>query len=391
VPPSLLPKDFNVETATAGPSESTTRKRIVLSFPSRPGGKVERTTKKYKVPSAPELVKVTIKPFGSRVKATTEFAGWPSPPTTTTRSTTTTTTTPAPTVPTTPGVCGANCRLAATLKITGGRPWTNTLLDPHTQDWQNLADRVTQELTVLYRNSELGNSFNRVEVEAFSPGSIIVDYYIVFDKLPAGITTRKLKTIVNKMVENNGDNSVGEFTIDPSYSDFIVVGAELSEPATGPEEDEMLLPQWAIAVVVIGLASLAFVIIFGASMLAKRRKVSRSKKAGMSLTEEMVYELNRSGSHGYGLDGGYNYGNESFMNMESWKMDKAGNQRFKRGSSSSSGPASSTPGPYQSNMYDSWKTEWNPHYRDYQTTHYPQPTSSYMTKGGRRPSYDDDF
>ena len=51
----------------------------------------------------------------------------------------------------------------------------------------------------------------------------------------------------------------------------------------------------------------------------------------MSLTEEMVYELNRSGSHGYGLDGGYNYGNESFMNMESWKMDKAGNQRFKVG------------------------------------------------------------
>ena len=76
-------------------------------------------------------------------------------------------------------------------------------------------------MTDLYRNSELGNSFNRVEVEAFSPGSIIVDYYIVFDKLPAGITTRKLKTIVNKMVKNNGDNSVGEFTIDPSYSDFI--------------------------------------------------------------------------------------------------------------------------------------------------------------------------
>ena len=41
-------------------------------------------------------------------------------------------------------------------------------------------------------------------------------------------------------------------------------------------------------------------------------------------------------------------------------------------------------GPYQSGLYDSWKTEWNPTYRDYQTTHYPHPTSSYMTKGGRR-------
>ena len=50
------------------------------------------------------------------------------------------------------------------------------------------------------------------------------------------------------------------------------MGAELSEPATGPEEEEMLLPQWAIAVVVIGLASLAFVIIFGASMVTYKNQ-----------------------------------------------------------------------------------------------------------------------
>ena len=103
--------------------------------------------------------------------------------------------------------------------------------------------------------------------------------------------------------------------------DFIVVGVEVPEPSTGQDDDYMLLPPWAVAVVVIGLASVAFVIIFGVSMvnnlikmflcnhhslssspppilqLAKRRKISRGGKGGkqaISLTEEMVYEMNRS-------------------------------------------------------------------------------------------------
>ena len=131
-----------------------------------------------------------------------------------------------------------------------------------------------------------------------------------------------------------------------------------------------------------------------------------------------------SGGYSSGLEAAYhNYG----MDMESWRSDKYSNGRYKvrpdssscmlalfsslslqRGSSSSSGGgtqngyASNYRGqggaehrdkerghqgeasPYQSGLYDSWKTEWNPTYRDYQTTHYPYPTSSYMTKGGRR-------
>lgn len=35
--------------------------------------------------------------------------------------------------------------------------------------------------------------------------------------------------------------------------------------------DEVLLPQWAIAVIVIGLASLLFVIIFGATVVSHRK------------------------------------------------------------------------------------------------------------------------
>jgi len=296
--------------------------------------------------------------------------------------------------------------LAGTLRITKGREWKRTLLDPYTQDWQDLALEITNQLNSLYKRSPLGDSFDKVEVEAFSPGSIIVDYYVVFNELQEPVNTQDLKDVVEAetRMSNSQDHMLGDLQIDPTKIDFIVVGVEAPEVASASDDEYMLLPPWAVAVVVIGLASVAFVIIFGVSMLAKRRKISRGMKGGkqaISLTEEMVYEMNRSGSTGYsGLDAAYhNYGLQG-GDMESWKSDKYSQQgRYKRGSSSSSGGGTERQGrghdrgegPYQSGLYDSWKTEWNPTYRDYQTTHYPHPTSSYMTKGGRRPSYEDDF
>ena len=85
-------------------------------------------------------------------------------------------------------------------------------------------------------------------------------------------------------------------------------------------------------------------------------------KQAISLTEEMVYEMNRSSSTGYsGLDAAYhNYGLQG-GDMESWKSDKYSQQgRYKRGSSSSSGGGTERQGrgndrgegPYQSGLYD---------------------------------------
>lgn len=39
-------------------------------------------------------------------------------------------------------------------------------------------------------------------------------------------------------------------------------------PTVGYAENDVLLPQWAIAVIVIGLASLLFVIIFGVTVVS---------------------------------------------------------------------------------------------------------------------------
>ena len=150
-----------------------------------------------------------------------------------------------------------------------GREFSRALLDPYTQDWQELAKEVEEELNALYRRSPLREQFDKVQIEAFSPGSIIVDYYVVFNELLTSINTQDLKEIVEdetKMPNGEG-NMLGSLQIDPRKIDFIVVGTEEPQPSTGEEEDYMLLPPWAVAVVVIGLASVAFVIIFGVSMV----------------------------------------------------------------------------------------------------------------------------
>lgn len=110
-------------------------------------------------------------------RATTEFMGWPSPPTSTisieellraakaaatstessesvaaSTSTTTTTTTTTP-APTTPGYCTSDCELAATIKLVGGAKWVPELLDHNTKEWQTLANEVEEQvLRIIYYN-----------------------------------------------------------------------------------------------------------------------------------------------------------------------------------------------------------------------------------------------
>lgn len=74
--------------------------------------------------------------------------------------------------------------------------------------------------------------------------------------------------------------------------------------------EENLLPQWAIAVIVIGLAGLVFVIIFGVVVLVSRQKRSK-KKHPTALTADMLNDLNKN--H---MGGTENYGQEDFYNVE---------------------------------------------------------------------------
>ena len=80
------------------------------------------------------------------------------------------------------------------------------------------------QLERIYLKSSLGKSFDRVEVEAFSRGSIIVDYYVVFKELERTVTTQDLKDTVDRETrQSDNTNMLGgtNLMIDPKYSDFI--------------------------------------------------------------------------------------------------------------------------------------------------------------------------
>ncbi|KRT81637.1 hypothetical protein AMK59_6040 [Oryctes borbonicus] len=169
--------------------------------------------------------------------------------------------------------------------------------------------------------------------------------------------------------------SLGNLTIDPVYTDFVVL-PHIS-PTSGYSDDDVLLPQWAIAVIVIGLASLLFVIIFGVTVLVNRQK-NNKKRAPIPLTDDMIHELNKN--HMGGVD---NYGAEDVYNMDDVWDDRAFETKPKKRSADSIHDNS------MSNLYDSWRSEWKGYYgNNYYGNNIGHSHNGY---GRRRPDYDTNF
>ncbi len=84
------------------------------------------------------------------------------------------------------------------------------------------------QLSETYRNSLVGDSFDRIEIEAFQQGSVFVDYYVYFKELDPGVKTSDLKDVLNQQLDASGDVAsdeegmvkLGRYTVDPSYTDF---------------------------------------------------------------------------------------------------------------------------------------------------------------------------
>ncbi|KAG0423876.1 hypothetical protein HPB47_000367 [Ixodes persulcatus] len=105
------------------------------------------------------------------------------------------------------------------------------------------------------------------------PGSIIVDYFVLFHQRREPVVSTSLIEAFNSHLGVNG--SLGEFTLDPTYTQFEVVGVVRPKPLASSSA-EPPIPQWAIAVIVIATASLIFIVLFGAVTIygrsAQRRK-----------------------------------------------------------------------------------------------------------------------
>ncbi|KOB64760.1 Uncharacterized protein OBRU01_23712, partial [Operophtera brumata] len=313
---SLLPPGFKLnDTETAEAPEppsmeapsSTTKSPggIKLVFPSRPGGKVNRKT-------------TTTKPMGPPPLAKTIQKGWP------TRK---------------------DCDIAATIKIVSGVKWVPELLDHHTDEWQRLAKEVKDEINSVYSKSDsLRKWFKGVRIDGFTKGSVLVDYFIELNNVEERIDTLDLKKMFHKslheaqpgsvmetidgpkeevfdpdamlgdqpeeerMKKSNekmtktidksaGKLEIGKFIMDPAYTEFIVL-PKREEPTLIVPEEESFLPQWGIAVIVIALASLLFVVIFGVTVLVNRQKSSKAKQP-IPLSEEMLRDLDKSHMGGF--------------------------------------------------------------------------------------------
>ncbi|KAG5896150.1 hypothetical protein JTB14_015853 [Gonioctena quinquepunctata] len=437
---SFLPPNFKPDSSTPGaadtasPEPSTTKKPAAdngfkVVFASRPGGGHRKSSARTTPKSVgEEPVNRNTPPTihkGWPSRATTEFTGWPTPSTTpisieklleaaraassttartiettiptSTTTTTTTTTTPRPT---TPGVCTNECDLAATIKLVGGVSWAPELLDRNTKEWQVLANEVETQLDYVYSTSSLLNKwYKKIRIDGFSEGSVLVDYLVELNDLGRRIDTQEMKKLfheslddpllslavsnregksLNESWKTEGKLALGNFIVDPKYTDFLVL-PKVSYPTVGFAENDVLLPQWAIAVIVIGLASLLFVIIFGVTVLVNRQKNSK-KKAPTPLTEDMLNELNKN--HMGGLD---NYGADDLYNMEDVWNEREYEQKPRKKRSSGSIHDNS-----MSNLYDSWRSEWNGYY--YNAYYGNNPGSSHSGYNGRRRSdYDTNF
>ncbi|KAM3966866.1 uncharacterized protein ACR2FA_012397 [Aphomia sociella] len=319
---------------------------------------------------------------------------------TTRRVTTTTTTTPKPPPSTTPGVCRKECDIAATIKIVAGVKWLPELLDRHTEEWQRLANDVKDELNSVYSKSDyLKKWYKNIRIDGFSQGSVLVDYFIELNDVDERVDTIDLKKLFHKSLhearpgsvveevteqpkeeefdtdmmlgdqpeeermrksneqmtktidKSAGKLEIGKFVMDPAYTEFIVL-PKREEPKPVQPEEESFLPQWGIAVIVIALASLLFVVIFGVTVLVNRQKSAKAK-APIPLSEDMLRELDKS--HMGGFDDMHQLKERELPYLPSGKrMSTAFIEQL----------AYPNPG-------DSWRSEWTPQLQKYMQHYTP--------------------
>ncbi len=68
----------------------------------------------------------------------------------------------------------------------------------------------------------MGDSFDRIDIEAFSKGSVLVDYYVYFKDFDEQVRTDDLKAVLNQQMQHSdGSSMLGRFNVDPKYTDFI--------------------------------------------------------------------------------------------------------------------------------------------------------------------------
>ena len=73
----------------------------------------------------------------------------------------------------------------------------------------------------LYRRSSLAPYYERVEIDSFNPGSVLVDYILHLTDISETLDTTDLKDVLNNEMLETEDFFLGNYTLDPKSTDFI--------------------------------------------------------------------------------------------------------------------------------------------------------------------------
>ncbi|XP_025196631.1 mucin-2-like [Melanaphis sacchari] len=293
--------------------------------------------------STPSTTPLSIEKLLQQSKAS-ELAAMTStlePTTSTTTTTTTTTTTMKPPPTTTPGQCSENdsvCELVGTVRIVGSgtEKWVPELLDHNTAEWRLLANEIETQLDKVYSKSPaLSKWYKTITIDSFSPenngisngkpdknAGVLVDFFVQLNQLGRTVSTADIRRLFHETLQkegnlgssaqplqngNGGDYEglylkLGRFTVDPARTDFIVLPKPTRSVTATAGSDDAWLPQWAVAVMVIGLASLLFVLIFGITVLVSRNK-NNKKIPPPTLQASMMSDDQNQHIYGTGKNG----------------------------------------------------------------------------------------
>lgn len=211
---------------------------------------------------------------------------------------------------------------------------------------------------------------DHIDIDAFSRGSVVVDYNVYFNDKLQNLNTKDVKILFEEglletkddfapfndsaisndalpSVERNSMLRMGAFVIDPVSNDFVVFR---DPPPVITHTSSYPIPEWLIAVIVVGMTALLFMLVFGIVLMWKRRKRRKAPRAGMPLTADVLNELDRK-QHGPGP--GYKYSNYDVYDPDdAWDNDKvARNKRLRPPMKNHNVDIKNY------NIYDSWKSD----------------------------------
>lgn len=161
---------------------------------------------------------------------------------------------------------------------------------------------------VFIKSAILRKWFKNVRIDAFSPGSILVDYFVELEDLSQRINTQEIRVLFHDSLRTynahrwnetriKGPTRLGEFIIDPKSTDFVVI-PKLNIPQQ-IEKNNRLIPQWAIAIIVISVGGL-LIVVFAVSVIVKfDNRENKKKYANKNIIQASQVTMSNRSSNDY--------------------------------------------------------------------------------------------